>query len=554
MINEAYYPPVADIDRESLLQHRSILEQNLRTVFPDLDMHPNTVFGDLWAGPASTHLAACSEALRRLQNDLDLERVAGGEIYDCDFVRAYLRNWGLVDEQLISSRGVVRLVFADPQARNLDRKTAFVGGEGTEYGLWMPEPGAFVIREPGTDRVPDTNDAVLVWTPTGWVVDVPVLGAYAGEEPPDEGLAFETNTVIDGLVSATAASPFTTGVLDQSLARTAARTRERVWSATAASKGGIRSFFRQQFVDGWCWSSANGDPDQMRGSDDLNLDIWVQNQLIEDTLVVRGQLVGSRWVLELDAPHAIQHVDNLVWVGDRDLNLWDAQPTFYMRSDNVEQPLGSAGRGRWQRLWAVLDIPLDPDDDPLIQTQIINGEQYADFELAYRWDPALDAVDRQLAGTEYRPVGVRTAVRGPALHHLESMVVRYTRKPGTRVNLTQARQEIYDYIRQVGYPDRPSQARIVDSLFYAGAQDVREVLVQGQSYGLPAAGVVDGYEDPVQDLASFESGAIPVPAYPLVSWSDFEAQHQDPDSRTSVGPQNSRILLDLENIKFEEVV
>jgi hypothetical protein len=555
MINENYYPPVGDLDRETLLQHRAILEQNLRTTFPDLDMHPNTVFGDLWAGPASTHLAACSEALRRLQNDLDLERVAGGEIYDCDFVRAYLRNWGVSDEQLVSSRGTIQLVWDSPDARTLDRKTVFVGGEGTEYGLWMPEPGPFYIREPGADRVPDTNDAVLVWTPTGWTVEIPVIGQYAGDEPPAPGLAFETNTDLQGLVSAAASSRFTTGVLDQSLARTAARTRERVWSATAASKGGIRSFFRQQFVDGWCWASATGDSLQMRGTGGLYLDIWAHNQWVSDTVVVRGQLVGTKFVLDIRTPNTVQHVDNLVWVGDPDLNLWDSQPAFYMQSTNVEQPLGSAGRGRWQRLWAVVDMPLDPvTSDPLIDTQVVNGEQYADFEIAYRQDPYLDAVDRLLSGTEYRPVGVLTSVRGPSVHHLESMVVRYTRKPGTRVNLTQARQEIYDYIRQVGYPGRPSQARIVDSLFYAGAQDVREVLVQGVTYGAPAAGVVDGYTDPVQDLAGFESSATAIPAYPITDWSDFEALYLDPNSLTGTGPENSRILLDLEDIKFEEVV
>jgi len=553
MISDAYYPPVADINRDSVLEHRAVLEQNLRTVFPDLDMQPNTVFGDLWVGPAATHLAACSEALRRLQNDLDLERVAGGEIYDCDFVRAYLQNWGVVDEQMIGSRGVVRLVWDTDGDRTLDRKTMFVSGEGTEYGLWMPEPGPFYIRESKTPRVPDTNDAVLVWTPTGWVVEVPVIGAYA-DSPPDTGTIFELNTDVTGLVSASASALFTTGILDQSLARTAARTRERVWSATAASKGGVRSFFQQQFVEGWCWASANGDRDQMRDTAELNLDIWARGDWVTDTIVVRGQLVGDKFVLALDTPSTVQHLDSLAWTGNPDLDL-SSGTVLYMTGDNPEQPLASGSRGRWQRLWAVVEMPLDPDSsDPLIDTEIVEGEQFADFEIGYRWDRTLDAADRLLAGTEYRPVGVRTAVRGPTVHHIQSLVVQYVRRPGTRVNLSGARQEIFEYMNGVGYPDRPSTARIVDSLFYAGAHDVRAVTVTGQTMPAPATALVDPAADPVADLAGFEAGAVPVPVYLITTWSDLEGEDSDGASATSYSPENTRILLDAQDIHFEEVL
>jgi len=82
-IVSTYFPALADIPAENVRAVRRRLYNYLLRANPDLDMRPNTPFGDLWLTPAAQELAALEVAMGRFMSDLDLEQVAKGVIWNC---------------------------------------------------------------------------------------------------------------------------------------------------------------------------------------------------------------------------------------------------------------------------------------------------------------------------------------------------------------------------------------------------------------------------------------------------------------------------------------
>ena len=121
-----YFPDVADVDEASLLSARQRLDTFLKQKFPNLDTRPNSVFGDLGLSPYA-YLVACHEiAMGRFMSDLDLEQVANGVIYNCDFVKKYIQNFATVDQTTLQSSGVIRLVFCNNDSYTIDRRARFI--------------------------------------------------------------------------------------------------------------------------------------------------------------------------------------------------------------------------------------------------------------------------------------------------------------------------------------------------------------------------------------------------------------------------------------------
>jgi hypothetical protein len=564
-ITENYLPPVSDISAGEALAMRTILEQNLQILFADVDMRPNTPLGDLFISPAARLLTAVSVAQDRLQSDLNLENAANGIVYDCPFVENLIQNVGAMQNSVTLSYGVLRLVFPDDSPITLDRSTTFTTASGHSYQIRLPENGPFYVRSVGSSRVVGTNDAIFVSSVgEGFWVDVPVQGTYITDAPPEAGEAFSVEFGLETLVAATVLQTMTTGIPDTALVQAARRTREIVYTATPCTKGGLRSFVKNNYPNSMSVTgTTNGDSEQYREAlapTGHFLDVWVRGGiLLRDTIIIRGVLdpVENQFLLELNTPSPLVHFEGLHWVGDPTLTLDPAAiKTYSVSTDVVNAPLGAASRTVHEKIWVVVDNVTDLALDPLITTLVDpdNGDEYAEFECAYYQDPNFQAIERDITSDDHTPMGLNTLVHYPSLLILNSFLVRYRKQPGTAVNLNQAREEIYTYLTTLTWPATYNTGRISDIMFYAGAADIVTIQPSGYAEPVPTQYIADPGADPAADLADFKMGADLVSLWPITTEANLGMQNNEIASYYGVGPENFAIFILKELITFEEVL
>lgn len=555
---QTYYPELQELTAAQLLDSRQQLEQQLRLQFPDLDMRPNSVFGDLWLTPAAQHLAALNIAQQRFKSDLNLENVAGGVIWDCEFVEKYLQNFGQVDTLVVQSYGTLRLVFNSSDPLTIDRQLVLAPPAGGTYYLRLPQDGPLYVLSPDTAWTAGRNEVRLVASEGGsWIADVGVQGEYEGPTAPTAGQAFSTTLVVPGLVSANVIADFSLGLADTRLSQLAKRTRETIYSATPSSKGGIRSFFARSFPDAVGVSAlSEGDPAMARTVDNA-VDVVARGRLdLPDQLVVqmvRDPAVGATgvWWAELSLPAQPIIIDSISLPGQPDFQLDPLTIRVYTQStDPTEAPGLTACRSPAERLWVTIDDPHDGLGDSMIDFEVVGGEDLATFSVGYRQDPDFSDINNLLTSDDVHPLGLSMLVKQPPVIQIQSLTINYRRRPGTTVRLTQARAEIEQYVNTLMWPDVLSEGRIVDSLFYAGAADVQTVVPDAVVWYSVADRNANGL-DPEADLATFyASPEIPAPEISL--FPDLKELYTDTPG-TAVGPENVRYLLAADNIIFVEV-
>lgn len=555
---QTYYPELQELTTQQLMDSRQALEQQLRLQFPDLDMRPNSVFGDLWLTPAAQHLAALDLAQQRFKSDLNLENVAQGVMWDCQFVEDYLQNFGQIETRVAQSYGTLRLVFNSEDPLVIDRQLVLEPPAGGTYYLRLPETGPLYILSPGTARTAGRNEALLVPTESGsWVVDLGAQGEFDGTAVPAAGQEFTTSLELSGLVSASAISDFSPGLPDTRLQQLARRTREVVYSATPSSKGGIRSFFARNFPDAVGVSALSGGDPAMARTVANAVDVFARGRMdLQDQLVLQLQLdetVGDSGVFwgELLLPAQPIIIDQISVTNQPDLVINPLSIRVYTQTTNPTTAPGlTACRSPYERLWVTIDVPVDGSDDSLIDTQVVGLDELATFTIYYRQDPDFNDIKNLLTSEDVHPLGLSTVVKQPPVIEIQTLTISYRRRAGTTVNLTQARSEIHEYVNGLMWPDVLSEGRIVDSLFYAGAADVQTVVPDAVVWYGVADRDANGL-DPEADLAAFyDSPEIQAPE--IASFPDLKELY-DATTGVAVDPENVRYLLDEDNIVFVEL-
>jgi len=255
----------------------------------------------------------------------------------------------------------------------------------------------------------------------------------------------------------------------------------------------------------------------------------------------------------------------IFWAGDTTLELDPADVNLYLKStDSTRAPLVSCANSDLQELYLLIKMPYDNDtdtdfSDALITTTIIEGVEYADFTIQYKQDPGFAAMAETLTTEDSLPIGVDTLVRMPVVAYFDNLHVTYRKSPGTTVNLAQAREEILQYVNGLMYPDLFSEARIVDSMFYAGAYDVQTVTPDVRVLFSPANYVVnpetdsDGGPEPEDGIVAFESAATVIPVPNWITTAALKSYVEYPALNTSASPENIRYLLETDQLTFEEI-
>lgn len=564
-----YVPDLTEVSEADALRVRGELETFLRKGWPDLDTAPNTPFGDLHLTPLAYLLAGMEVGLRRFMSDLDLENPAKGIIYNCDFVRRFLGNYGVYARDTLRSTGIARLVFnADTQV-TLDRSTRISFGTGTSqsvFNLRMPQPGGWIIRQVGSPLTPTTNNVSLISVGDGtYYADVPVIGDLNADVT--AGDAGSITPVPATLVSIRALATFDKGAPADSIPVLADRARQTIYSSSMGSRGSARRFLLKEFPDLVAASvTVSGDTEMMRdttnplGIADGRADMYVRSSAAgtPDQFVLEAlydEDLNSYWVKLPNNGH-IQSVTGVLYNG----TVSAARPdyTIYsVSSDHQRATMAAAAYSRLEQLYVVLNNIKDPaTGNELIKYQITaEGNRVTPLTVTVLTDPMVPIIASTLESSDSAPIGVDVLVRGFLPVQLQSFNVRYAKKAGSTMFLDKARAEILGYVNSLGHPNQYSDSRIGDALFYAGASDVLGTDVRGAVRWSAADYFLSS------DFPSFETNAADIADYAYmpatVTITDSRSMRptvRDPDltTLTSSGPRNLTYYLADANLTFSE--
>jgi hypothetical protein len=239
---------------------------------------------------------------------------------------------------------------------------------------------------------------------------------------------------------------------------------------------------------------------------------------------------------------------------------------IFSKSNNpYKAPLLTCAGTSYEDLWVVFDMPVDLDNNgsELLTTYDENGERYTNFTIRYYTDPLFKFIEERLNATEVKPAGVDILVRPFVPMLLSQFNVQYSKQAGVSLTIENARSEIYNYLRQVSYPKAYSNARISDSMFYAGADDVTAINITADPLWSAADKILPAdVASPDVDLAAAFAGAIDTPDIGVTNvdaTNDLQIlAHNDfveLNTKAAIGISNLSFLIpSTQTITFSEVL
>lgn len=568
-----YFPDVADVSQAQLLSARQRLDTILKQKYPDLDTRPNSVFGDLGLAPYAYLVSAHEIAMERFMSDLDLEQVANGIIYNCDFVRKYIQNFATVDQTTLKSSGVIRLVFCVDTSYTIDRRARFIFGTGNEFTLRLANAGSLDILPVGSVVAPFVNQYALKQiSETEYAIDIGVVGTMTTQVT--SSTVGTTDYLVTDLTGVLAVTNFEFGLPPESLATLAAKTREAFYSATLTTRSGANNYLAREFPDLSATSPIlPGDTAAIRaavnplGVANGKMDICVQSKNFGTTVSQTLQLTysasgasGPAYYGKLDLLEVPQIIDSIQYSGDTSVVLGTKGPTgkitILSKSNNfAKAPLLTSAYSTYEDYWIRIVAPSTGgfDFNPINN---INGAQYNYFTVNYRSDPLVKVVSDTLGSSNLTPIGVDVLVKGYVPIYISSLLITYTRKAGVRVALETARTEIYDYFKGLGYNKIYAASKIYDAMYYAGADDVVSISVNSNIQWsiadkiIPASSTADPSGQTGFNIAYAASLPLPATVYNnLSATAAFEST-----TYSVMEARNRGYYLPLENILFSEVI
>ena len=576
-----YLPDAATITQAQLLDTRTRWVNYLQPMWPELDMRPSSVFGDLLLSPSAFQWGSAETAMSRFMSDLDLSNVAAGTIYSCDFVTKFLANFAPTDAVYIQSTGMLRLTFADGGGRTLDRSVQFLFGTDV-FTMRLACPGPMNILPVGGIPAVNSNSVVLFQAGTStYLADIPLTGAMTTAIL--AGAAPSISVTVAGLSAMSALADFSSGSPTAALPSLAQLTRSTFYSATPNTRGGTAMFISRQFPDlpGVSVTISGDVPEMIRdqtgvlGFSDGWADIYASSDFVyTDTQIIRlnydptlQKFVGA--LLLPSIPKQIKSVIPTAATGVTPSIAAGNMRIFAQSGQPSDLPGCQAAYTGKELLWLVVDQQFAPLTGafliPTASDATAPFQQYATFTVAYTTDPLLPTVRSTIEAADNAPLGVDVSVRGfiPAL--INNLTISYVRAAGTSVNLPQAQAEIATYLNGLTYPEIYSDARLYDSMFYAGAKDVVSIACSGgvqwsvANLILPAGTIDTTTTDGSAYILANYSSVLAVAKQPhAISFSNstsLRVSYRDGSLTTfeAIGPRNTCYVIDPNTITFQEV-
>lgn len=443
-------------------------------MFPELDTTPNTILGDLILTPQAYQIAALEKGMDRFMSDLDLGNVAKNEIYNCDFVSAYLNNFAVNSENELRASGVIRLVFNEDKDYTLDRGVQFLLNTYT-FTIYLPNNGPFYIKQVGTALVPGENGVVLIDGGAGsYFADVPVLG-HASEVEVTAGESASLSVVIPELGAASALIDFKNGVATNTLAALAEKTRSTIYSASLNTRNGAIRYVENNcpFVDS-VYATRDGDPEMLRGYSELGvsqgcLDVYIRSNsyAFEESQTVRLYYDTASDSFQGEFKYVGQpyYIDSITHPDTDQANI-----EHTVTAVNVK---GHGARGSYtqdEKLYLTVPNQTVRGDSVFTINVDDQSRQYTDFTVNYHTDPLLPSIAATLYNSDYTPVNVSLQARGFIPIVIKRFNVRYVRKDGVVPDLETAEAEIRSYMGSLGAPNAYADSEISRIMGEAGVK------------------------------------------------------------------------------------
>ncbi len=552
-----YFPALDDIPAAKLQSTRERLRLLVSAAHPDLDVRAGSPFGDLHLNPLAELVAAVEIAMNKVLSDFDMEQVANGIVHNCDWVKKYLRNLAIVERVALQATGIVRLTFritpAPTVAIVLDRRLRFRFNQSV-FQMRLPHAGSMELLPPNTPPTAGYNQRVMAdYGDHTYVVDIPLEGTM--EAVVEAGAQAELDMTVPGLSGATALYQFDTGTPPESVSTLAERSRKTIYAATMNTRGGVSRFLNKEFPDLDAVSSVMASDAELK-RDTFNalgfaaggLDIhvksrgWLQDE--EMPVQLRWYPADEEFRGKLTLPFPPAWFKSVKWAGNRDVVL---EPVIYSRSSDPLFTSESAAFSTKEEFW--IRIPM-PDGDPVT---VSGSPPAATFLIRCIGDPMVRVVSDFVDSPDSRPVGVTPLVRGFYPVRLDTFTVTFLRERGRTVEVEQAREEIWAYMKSLGYPGLFSLAKVADAMYYAGAQDVPDITVDGEvRFSSADMFIPSDSPDPSTDWTGALALAEAVPTHAVSSLADMLPVHDE--TTAACGARNICWLLEKETIKFTEIV
>jgi hypothetical protein len=259
-----YIPRPRELSVQSVVDTRKRLQSILAQYWPELDTRPNTPLGDWYLTPMATLTAMLEEGWRRMASDLDPTNVINGRVYNEDFVKAFLVNFGVSPAYAVNASGTVKLVFSMDQQVVISGSTVLTFGSST-FSI-NPEEGDPVYVHPSTTAV---GKHILVNTaPNRYEVYLPVIGSPGSQVT--DGDQASLSPAIAGLESCTAIGHFDSGRMEDNVFTLADKAQRQFAAANLSSRSGVISFVSNRWPNLQSVSAAvTGDIEMLRGGPNI---------------------------------------------------------------------------------------------------------------------------------------------------------------------------------------------------------------------------------------------------------------------------------------------
>ena len=478
-----YMPSTADLTEDDVLDARTRLQQYSNESFPDIESSPGSVLGDLVVTPQAYIITALEKGVSNLLSDLILSNAANNQVFNCDFVQQYLKNFGVDDSISRAASGVVRVTFDENKNYVINRGTQFKF-DSYIFTVYLPNSGDFTCFSTGTVVPAGVNGTVLKDTGSGtWFCDIPVLG-YSGEEEVSAGTSGSISHYIPELLNINALVQFQSGVNTHTIQDLAKKTQTTMFSASLNTRNGAI-----QYINSICpfiqsvYAIKNGDRELIRsyhnpfGVDSGCMDVYARSNSYEFTETQQVKLIldeDGEWFEGLwEYTGQPYHIESVTHPSVQYDNL------DYQLKSIVDPSYGaSAAYSQKEKFSLSVKNVLDSNGDRIFSTEIdSDGSIFTYFTITYQTDPLFPAISQALENTDHAPINVNILVRGYIPVVISTFQIEYVKQAGIEPDLEYASDQIKIYLGNISSKNFYTDASISKIMDQAGASYVKKINV-----------------------------------------------------------------------------
>jgi hypothetical protein len=562
----AYFPAPGELSPASVQAQRDALEALLRPAFPDLDMRPNTPFGDLMLSPEAVVKAGASEALGRMLADMDLANLAAGRVNNAVFAREYLSNFGDFERKSIGSYGLVKLVFSENEGFDLPNHLRFKFNSPTashEFWVVRSHEGDIQVKPEGTALPAGVDAFGLVREDANrYALYLPVNGisgdAILGGSPAFSSPELETT------VSMEASGDIASGSVPEEVAELARLVLRTVFDSTFASRKSAESFAWHKMPDlMMAGATVSGDAEMQRATTNIVglLEPCVDLYVRSSTLAPRSALVrlyydaAGRFYGKLPFSVAIQELSSVSYPEDESVEVPLSSVRIMASPLSSKAPGASNGTQGSETLFLDFPMPVFNGSAAVPLDVDSYGNQYAEFAVEVLCDPAVEIMQKLAYADGTYPLGSSLRVRPYVYVVVDEMRIRYRRAANMSPSLEDAEELIVDTMHRFGYYRPYSPGPINDIMEAAGATQVVQLLFDYHVEYSAAAGYLPPGVSALPETHALLVAGLEVPsAYQVYGATSPEPAPAGPGTaRAVVGLRNLCYVLREGAVAFEEV-